>query len=132
MKKIILPVICSIFALAIGYLIGGMRAGRIATEQAYHSDLSYLVALTRNLEENKIEEAKETSRYAIQGALGVLKTFENEPRSPLVFLLPYSQALLDRETRESIRSQAKLTLSEEVVALRPIPEDIISRSRNDN
>ena len=62
MKKIIIPAICSIFALAIGYLVGGLRAGKIATEQAYHSDLSYHIAVIEHLEGNEIKEAKEISR----------------------------------------------------------------------
>ena len=117
MKKVIIPIICSIFALSVGYLIGGMRAGRIATKQAYHADLNFHIAVTKYLEENKIEEAKELSKQAIRGTLNVLDTFEDEPRSPLVFVLPSSETLLDSAAKEEIRAQANLTISEEVAAL---------------
>jgi len=111
-----IPVIGSFFALSIGYLLGGMRGGRIATEQAYHSDLSYLIAVAHHLEENEIEQAKDVSKHAIQGALSVLDTFEDEPASALVFILPASEIRLDSGAKESIRSQANLILSEEAAA----------------
>jgi K+-sensing histidine kinase KdpD len=117
MKKIIIPVICSIFALAVGYLIGGMRSGRIATEQAYHSDLSYLTVINGHLQKNETEKAKEVSEHAIRGALGVLDTFQDDVRSPLVFILPTSEILLDSSAKTKIRSQAELTISEEVASL---------------
>ena len=112
MRKIIIPVMCSMAALAVGYFIGGIRAGSVATEQAYHSDLGYFVAITRYIDENRVSKAKETARHGIQGALKVLNTFENEPGSSIVFLLPSSGMLLDHESRKSIRSQAERIISE--------------------
>ena len=117
MKKLILPLIFSIFTLAIGYALGGLRAGRIATEQAYHSDLNQLVVIDEHLENNETEKAKEVTKFAIQGALSVLDTFENDFRSPIAFLLPDSEVLLDSETKRKIRSQADLAISEEVAAM---------------
>ena len=117
MKKIIIPLICSIFAIAIGYLIGGMRSGKIATEQAYHSDLNFFIAIDQHLKNNEIEKAEEIATFAIRGALGVLDTLENEPRSPLAFVMPSSSRLLDDDTKKRIRSQAELAISEEVATL---------------
>jgi len=117
MKKLILPITLSIFTLAVGFLLGGLRAGRIATEQAYHSDLNFFIAIDRHLEKNEIEKAKETSAQAIRGALSVLDTFESDARSPLVFVLPTSETLLDSETKASLRSQAELAISKEVAQM---------------
>jgi hypothetical protein len=116
MKKLLIPTLLSILALAMGYLIGGWRAGRIATEQAYHSDLTFQLAVIQHLNENEIEEAKAVSRHAIHGALNVLNTFEDNPTSSLAFILPGSGILLDHESMDSIRSQASLTIGEEAAA----------------
>tara|TARA_B100001971_G_scaffold210804_1_gene237049 strand:+ start:731 stop:1102 length:372 start_codon:yes stop_codon:yes gene_type:complete len=117
MKKIIIPIICSIFALAIGYLLGGLRSGRIATEQAHHANLIFLTAISEHLQKNETEDAQEVSKYAIQGALNVLDTFQDDTRSPLAFILPTSEILLDSITKTKIRSQAELIISEEVTSL---------------
>tara|TARA_B100001971_G_scaffold207090_1_gene226786 strand:- start:1346 stop:1717 length:372 start_codon:yes stop_codon:yes gene_type:complete len=117
MKRLIIPTIFFIITLAIGYTLGGLRSGKIATEQAYHSDLNFFVAIDQHLKNNEIEEAKKISTLGINGALGVLDTLENEPRSPLVFILPSSDILLDKETRDQIRSKAEFAVSEEVASL---------------
>lgn len=78
------------------------------------------MAIDQHLKNNEIEEAKKISALGISGALGVLDTLENEPRSPLVFILPSSDILLDKETRDQIRSQAELAVSEEVASLESI------------
>ena len=120
MKKLILPITLAVFTLAVGFLLGGQRSGRIATEQAYHSDLSFLVAIDHHLNQNEIEKANEITKFAIRGALSVLETLEDEPRSPLAFVMPSSSTLLDDDTKTKIRSQAELAISEEVVSLESI------------
>ena len=119
MKKLIIPLTFCILTLAIGYVLGGLRSGRIATEQAYHSNLNFFVAIDRHLQNHEIAEAKKVLTHGIGGALKVLDTFDNEPRSALAFVLPSSEVLLNRETRDRIRSLAETAVSPEEISRAP-------------
>jgi hypothetical protein len=103
--------------------IRGVALGRTSFKRRIHSSfliaIAYLRTASENIElvKNEIEKAKETSAQAIRGALSVLDTFESDARSPLVFVLPTSETLLDSETKASLRSQAELAISKEVAQM---------------
>ncbi|MDA3872732.1 MAG: hypothetical protein PF795_02090 [Kiritimatiellae bacterium] len=107
MKKTLLQLFLMVLLLMIGYVVGGMRSGKVATEQAYYSDLTFLVAIHRSLADTEVAEAKSISSLAIRGVLDVLDTIDDDPWSTSIFFLPTSEVLLDTESKGKLRLQAQ-------------------------
>jgi hypothetical protein len=88
----VLRIVAGIVLLGIGFFIGGIYAGRVASDGSHLSAISYFTAIDAALDGQDAQKARRLAERAIDLHVAAMRALEERPRDAWIYAAPWMSA----------------------------------------